>query len=58
MGAWIEIMFTIVEAYRKSVAPLVGAWIEIAGMITGSVMLLVAPLVGAWIEIWWYHQDF
>ena len=51
MGAWIEIVISILPVPVVFVAPLVGAWIEISKSYSHTIHVSVAPLVGAWIEI-------
>ena len=51
MGAWIEIIPSIGNSWKRPVAPLVGAWIEIIILHHGFQCFYVAPLVGAWIEM-------
>ena len=56
MGAWIEILHLLDEAFLHSVAPLVGAWIEIAiidglGGILKSLPLWERGLKYFWLRI-------
>ena len=50
-GAWIEMLYILIQYRYKSVAPLAGAWIEIDEKIQNGRTPRVAPLAGAWIEI-------
>ncbi len=51
MGAWIEILNTVLHGLDSFVAPFVGAWIEILLKSYMESKVKVAPFVGAWIEI-------
>ena len=46
VGAWIEILVTIIPKLTPSVAPCVGAWIEIVDWMRSSLTSLCRTLCG------------
>ena len=50
-GAWIEMIYYIIDKIINTSLPVWGAWIEILNVQLLEISLMSLPVWGAWIEI-------